>query len=56
MSNQGWSDKERREMVTNMTSEEFIQRMIDGGWTRREAQDEWNRIQDEPEEDWEGQL
>ena len=39
-----------------MTDEEFIQRLVDAGWTREEAKEELVGIQEEEEEDWEGQL
>lgn len=31
--------------------EDFIQRLVDAGWNRPEAEAEWRRIQDETEGD-----
>lgn len=40
----------------HLTREQFIHRLVCAGWTQVEAESEWSEIDDEPEEDWEGQL
>jgi hypothetical protein len=39
-----------------LTRNEFIGRLMDAGWTRTEAVTEWDDMEREPEDDWEGQL
>ena len=42
--------------MIGLTDKEFVERLIEAGWTRAEAEAELERIKEEPEEDWEGQL
>lgn len=45
-----------KEPAQFLTREQFIHRLLCAGWTREEAESEWSDIDNEPEEDWEGQL
>lgn len=40
--------------MTNLTKEQFIQRLLDAGWTREDAEAEWDAIQADEESGYDG--